>query len=147
MFFDAGQKLFSGAVPAFDGESNLFSSSELAMENASSKTLERSIIIPKDAEYKQRTVRLLIQECRPKKIAWSSLHDAIQGRKEVLPLEVIACLNTVLREAAITGNHNIPSGRSYFSENHNSFPLGKGRAAWVGFYAVRTSLFRKPLIR
>ncbi|GAU87146.1 LOW QUALITY PROTEIN: hypothetical protein RvY_00040 [Ramazzottius varieornatus] len=40
---------------------------------------------------------------------------------EVLPLEVISCLNTVLREAAITGNHNIPSERSYFSENHNAF--------------------------
>ncbi|GAU87147.1 hypothetical protein RvY_00041-2 [Ramazzottius varieornatus] len=67
--FDAGQKVFSGTIPTFDGESNLFSTSELAMENASSKTLERTMSIPKDAEYRQRTFRLLIQECRPKKIA------------------------------------------------------------------------------
>ncbi|XP_055348778.1 protein argonaute-4-like [Paramacrobiotus metropolitanus] len=132
--------LFGGKVPVFDGESNLFSVEELQdpallSSKRADRNVELIVELPKEGQYRRATLRVTLQECNPLKISWGVLREAMEGRITELPVHVISCINTVLREAALSVNQNVPAGRSYFSHDKNAILLGEGRMAWLGFYA------------
>ncbi|XP_055340878.1 protein argonaute-2-like [Paramacrobiotus metropolitanus] len=132
--------LFQGTLPVFDGESNLLSVVELQdpgllSAKRAERIVETIVELPNEKEHRRATVRVTLRECNPLRFSWGVLREAMEGRTTELPVHVISCINTILREAALAVDHNVPAGSSYFHHDTNAITLGGGRIMWMGFFA------------
>ncbi|XP_062507547.1 protein argonaute-2-like [Corticium candelabrum] len=121
-----------GLRPVFDGKANLYVSRQLPEEEAS---YDVSFKIREDEKETNYTVTVKYAAAIPVQ----KLKDALAGRIQSCPQEVIQALDIIMRMTARVTLTTI--GRSVFGSGPRE-SLGQGREMWIGYYqTVRPNLW------
>ena len=136
LFLQASQcdgDLLYRIIPAFDGEKNMYTMVKLKLVNG--EISSKDFIIPADDQGSEQKARITIKPCNPCAHDWKQLADTINGKSQSLPMEYFQCIQTVLREAALSNINRVAVRRSYYWRER-PVDLGGGAECWPGFYAV-----------